>query len=271
MPRKKAEAETAAPEASEAPAKPARKARKKAEVELQPDESDMLDDEVLEFATDAEVAALEPDDASGVEVQLGLLTARIEELMRVVKSFEKRLDALNERPSRPPRDFGDRGPRRDFGDRPPRRDFGDRDDRPRRDFDRGGDRQGGGGFNRGGGDRPQRGFGPSGDRGGFNRGGDRQGGGGGGGFNRGGGGFDRGGDRGDRQGGGGGFNRGGGGGFNRDAGPRGGGGGFNRGGDRPSGDRPSGDRPSGDRDGGGFGRRKDHGFGGRGPRRDNNE
>ena len=150
------------------------------------------------LATDEEAATLGSDEPSGVEIQLGLLTARIEELNALVRNLAKKVEERGSSDSKPPRrddrpsgdrprgDFNDR-PKRDFGDRPkfgdrdsrpPRRDFGDRpkfgggDDRPKRDF---GDRPrferpSGGSDSRGSdsrgtssdrpsGDRPARGFG----------------------------------------------------------------------------------------------------------------
>jgi hypothetical protein len=283
---------------------------RKKKTDAAPDEADLQDDNLeatedtnaamtLEAAeeeyvevSDDEAEGIPPEAVNGIEIQLGVLTARIEELTGIVRRLEKKLEKTGEgRSESRPRDnsegFRPRGGgfnRDSGGDRPPRRDFGG--DRPRFDRDSrgGGDRDsrpggfggGGGGFNR---DSRPGGFGGGGGFNRDNRGGDRDSRGGGersGGFNRDSrpGGFNRdsrpgGGDRDSRPGG---FNRdsrpggfGGGGGFNRDSRPSGESRGFGRSDARGGDTRPTESRPTESRGGGddsrGFGRRKDHGFG----------
>ena len=179
MPRKNIDETAVKAVINEAPIA-VRKPRKPKLVEVAPDQSDLEDDQIdashsdnnakYVLATDEEVATLGSDEPSGVEIQLGLLTARIEELNALVRNLAKKVEERGSSDSRPPRrddrpsgdrpsrDFGDR-PKRDFGDRPK---FGDRDSRPpRREF---GDRPKFGG----GDDRPKRDFG---DRPKFDRGG----------------------------------------------------------------------------------------------------
>lgn len=248
MPRKK----TAEDGETPTPAKASRKkpAAGAEVITLEPDEADLQDDELSKVApvvpgshlpapvvpgalTNTALAAgegdfdedqLEDDEASGLEIQLGVLTAQIEELARVMATMAEKLDRIEAvvrsnanrasesrpqgRDERPRRDFqsrddrprsdasrerpagrdfqprGDR-PNRDFGDRP-QRSFQSRDDRPQRSFSRD-DRPSTGtdrprsfaprGDSRGPsdrGDRPQRSFAPRGDsRGPSDRGGDR--------------------------------------------------------------------------------------------------
>ena len=234
---------------------------------LEPDPSDLEEDTIHlsgSLADDGVVSEdeLEMDDeaVSGTEIQLGLLTAQVEDLARLIAEMSGKLaqleNAIRSGQDRPRREFQSRDdrprddrPRRDFGDRPPRdfdrprREFQPRDDRPRRDF---GDRPPRDGSRDGGprrefqprDDRPKRDFGSR--------------------------------DGGGRDGGSRGFGR-----DNRSSDTRGGGfsRGFDRGDSRPRPENRSDSRPprddirprpenrgdSGDR---GFGRRKDHGFGG---------
>ncbi len=200
MPRKKTAEDSGTP----APTKTTRKKKAAPEVEtvqLEPDEADLQDDELTNAATvgrgaltNTALAAGEDefdeddlDDASGVEIQLGVLTGQIEELTRVMATLAEKLDRIeavvrsNANRSAPSRDdrprtdaSRDDRPRTDASrERPARRDFQSRDDRPKRDFQPRGDRP-----NRDSGERP-RSFaprsdsrGPS-DRGGSSAGGDR--------------------------------------------------------------------------------------------------
>ena len=259
--------------------------------QLEADETLMLEEaeeNEYELASDEEAAGLDEEAVSGIEIQLGVLTARIEELTTIVRKLEKKLEKAAEAPARAAPRGDDERPRFDRDSRP----SFNRDSRPSGGADR--PRFGGGSS-----DRPRFGGGGGDSRPSFNRdsrpSGDRPSG-----------------DRDSRPGGGPRF----GGGdsrpsSSRDSRPSGGsdrprfGGGssdsrpsFNRD-SRPSGDRPSGDRPSGDRprfggtdrvtssfsrdsrpseprgagerpspraerpsgESGGFARRKDHGFG----------
>lgn len=190
MPRKK----TAEDGETPTPAKTPRKKKVEAEAEtirLEPDEADLQDDILSNVApvvpgalTNVALAAgedrfsqdeLDDDDASGLEIQLGVLTGQIEELARAMATMAEKLDRIEAVVrSSANRSSESRGPSRD--DRP-RREFQPRDDRPKRDFQPRSDA-------RGPSDRPQRSFSPrpEGDRGpargndsrgGFSRGFDR--------------------------------------------------------------------------------------------------
>jgi hypothetical protein len=190
MPRKK----TAEDGETPTPAKTPRKKKVEAEAEtigLEPDEADLQDDTLSNVApvvpgalTNVALAAgedrfsqdeLDDDDASGLEIQLGVLTGQIEELARAMATMAEKLDRIEavvrssanrssesrgpSRDDRPRREFQPRDdrPKRDFqprSDDRPQRTFS-RDDRPKRDFQPRDDRSGG--------DRPQRSFAPRGD------------------------------------------------------------------------------------------------------------
>ena len=166
--------------------------RKKKEVEeienLTPDETDLEDDtlsmieeevETYELATDEEVAGMTEEVVSGIELQLGVLTARIEELTTIVRKLEKKLEkaAIGDTPA-PKREAGfgregGFGGNREGGFKPREGGFRPREGgssfRPRE----GGSRDGGGfrpreGGSRDGGFRPREGGGFGGNRdGGF--------------------------------------------------------------------------------------------------------
>jgi hypothetical protein len=250
---------------------------------LTPDVADLDEDTIDEgfaLASEEEVADMPEEELSGVELQLGVLTARIEELTTIVRKLEKKLEKAGIGDSAAPQKRERRDEDEGFGGRgfgaAREGGFGRREGSGFRPREAGGgfrSREGGGG-----GFRPREGGESRG--GGFGRRDDAPRGGGFGGGNREGG-FGR---RDDSRGGGFGGNREGGfkpregggfGGGNREGGfkPREGGesrgGGFGRGfgrGGDSGGFKPRGEdsRGGGSRDGGGFGgKRRDHGFGGK--------
>ncbi len=109
-----------------------------------------------ELASDEEAAGLDEEAVSGIEIQLGVLTARIEELTTIVRKLEKKLEKAAEAPARAAPRGDDERPRFDRDSRP----SFNRDSRPSGDRPRfgGGDRPSG---DRPSGDRPRFGGGDS--------------------------------------------------------------------------------------------------------------
>jgi hypothetical protein len=105
MPRKKIDETAVEAVVNETPIV-TRKPRKPKLVEVQPDQSDLEDDQIENakyvLATEQEAATLGSDEPSGVEIQLGLLTARIEELNALVRNLAKKVEERGG-DSRPPR------------------------------------------------------------------------------------------------------------------------------------------------------------------------